>query len=108
MTGRWFPHYDQLRLSERDPDDVGCRVAGPRRGASCFSQVRTAFSQVWTASPRSRLGVADQSVCLTLEFDVLLSSVILTRLCPDAELVRSRDQAWITPGEGRIICDVGG
>jgi len=40
--------------------------------------------------------------------DELLSSVILTRLFPDAELVRSRDKAWITPGEGRIIYDVGG
>ena len=40
--------------------------------------------------------------------DELLSSVILTRLFPEAELVRSRDKAWITPGEGRIIYDVGG
>tara|TARA_R110002020_G_scaffold233701_4_gene445587 strand:+ start:42636 stop:43562 length:927 start_codon:yes stop_codon:yes gene_type:complete len=40
--------------------------------------------------------------------DELLSTVILTRLFPDAELVRSRDKAWITPGEGRIIYDVGG
>jgi len=40
--------------------------------------------------------------------DELLSSVILTRLFPDAELIRSRDKAWITPGEGRIIYDVGG
>ncbi|MGR3592702.1 MAG: MYG1 family protein [Limimaricola soesokkakensis] len=40
--------------------------------------------------------------------DELLSSVILTRLFPDAALVRSRDKAWITPGEGRIIYDVGG
>ncbi|MFT6533970.1 MAG: uncharacterized UPF0160 family protein [Limimaricola cinnabarinus] len=40
--------------------------------------------------------------------DELLSSVILTRLFADAELVRSRDKAWITPGEGRIIYDVGG
>ncbi len=39
--------------------------------------------------------------------DELLSSVILTRLYPGAELVRSRDAAWITPGEGRIIYDVG-
>lgn len=39
--------------------------------------------------------------------DELLSSVILTRLFPDAELVRSRDKAWITPAEGRIIYDVG-
>ena len=40
--------------------------------------------------------------------DELLSSVILTLLFPDAELVRSRDRAWITPAEGRIIYDVGG
>ncbi|MBI6629523.1 MYG1 family protein [Pontibaca salina] len=40
--------------------------------------------------------------------DELLSSVILTRLFPKAELIRSRDKAWITPGEDRIIYDVGG
>ena len=40
--------------------------------------------------------------------DELLSSVILTRLFPDAQLVRSRDTAWITPGAERIIYDVGG
>jgi uncharacterized UPF0160 family protein len=40
--------------------------------------------------------------------DELLSSVILTRLFPDAELVRSRDKAWITPAQDRIIYDVGG
>ncbi|MCQ0092297.1 MYG1 family protein [Roseovarius sp. M141] len=40
--------------------------------------------------------------------DELLSSVILTRLFPEAELIRSRDKAWITPGEDRIIYDVGG
>ncbi|RVV97717.1 MYG1 family protein [Mesobaculum littorinae] len=40
--------------------------------------------------------------------DELLSSVILTRLFPDARIVRSRDAAWITPGEGRIVYDVGG
>lgn len=40
--------------------------------------------------------------------DELLSSVILTRLFPEAELIRSRDEAWITPGEDRIIYDVGG
>ncbi|WP_163847206.1 MYG1 family protein [Pseudooceanicola aestuarii] len=39
--------------------------------------------------------------------DELLSAVILTRLYPEAALVRSRDAAWITPGEGRIIFDVG-
>lgn len=40
--------------------------------------------------------------------DELLSSVILTRLYPDATLIRSRDAAWITPGSGKIIYDVGG
>lgn len=40
--------------------------------------------------------------------DELLSSVILTRLYPDAELRRTRDKAWITPREDRIIYDVGG
>lgn len=40
--------------------------------------------------------------------DELLSSVILSRLFPAAELVRSRDKAWITPNEDRIIYDVGG
>lgn len=40
--------------------------------------------------------------------DELLSSVILTRLFPQAEIVRSRAPEWITPGEDRIIYDVGG
>jgi uncharacterized UPF0160 family protein len=40
--------------------------------------------------------------------DELLSSVILTRLYPQAQLVRSRDAAWITPAADRIIYDVGG
>ncbi|MGV2982003.1 MYG1 family protein [Camelimonas sp. ID_303_24] len=40
--------------------------------------------------------------------DELLSSVILSRLYPDARLVRSRDRAWITPAPDRIIYDVGG
>ena len=40
--------------------------------------------------------------------DELLSSVILTRLFPDATVLRSRDKALITPAEGRIIYDVGG
>ncbi len=40
--------------------------------------------------------------------DELLASVILTRLFPEAELIRSRDKAWITPGEDRVIYDVGG
>ncbi|ANT60675.1 metal-dependent hydrolase [Salipiger sp. CCB-MM3] len=39
--------------------------------------------------------------------DELLSSVILTRLHPQAEIVRTRDAAWITPGEGKVIYDVG-
>ncbi|WP_137154851.1 MYG1 family protein [Rhizobium sp. FKL33] len=40
--------------------------------------------------------------------DELLSSVILTRLFPQARLIRSRAPEWITPGEDRIIYDVGG
>ncbi len=40
--------------------------------------------------------------------DELLSSVILTRLSPQAKIVRSRAPEWITPGEDRIIYDVGG
>lgn len=40
--------------------------------------------------------------------DELLSSVILTRLFPKAELIRSRDKTWITPATDRIIYDVGG
>lgn len=39
--------------------------------------------------------------------DELLSSVILTRLFPDAKLLRSRDAAAITPGANKIIYDVG-
>jgi len=39
--------------------------------------------------------------------DELLSSVILTRLFPEATLIRSREAAWITPGAGKIIYDVG-
>lgn len=39
--------------------------------------------------------------------DELLSSVILTALFPDATLLRTRDDAWITPGADRIIYDVG-
>ena len=34
--------------------------------------------------------------------DELLSSVILTRLFPEARILRSRDEAWITPAPGRI------
>lgn len=40
--------------------------------------------------------------------DELLSSVILTRLHPNAKIVRSRAPEWITPAQGRIIYDVGG
>jgi len=40
--------------------------------------------------------------------DELLSSVILTRLFPAAEIVRSRAPEWITPTPDRIIYDVGG
>ncbi|MGG7519453.1 MYG1 family protein, partial [Allorhizobium undicola] len=40
--------------------------------------------------------------------DEVLSSVILTRLFPQAKLVRSRAPEWITPGAGRLIYDVGG
>jgi uncharacterized UPF0160 family protein len=39
--------------------------------------------------------------------DELLSSVILTRLYPQAEVVRTRDERWTTPGAGKIIYDVG-
>ncbi|MDB5530298.1 MAG: hypothetical protein JWR51_3401 [Devosia sp.] len=40
--------------------------------------------------------------------DELLSSVILTRLFPQARIVRSRAPEWITPGPDRVIYDVGG
>ncbi|MBN7808115.1 MYG1 family protein [Agrobacterium rosae] len=40
--------------------------------------------------------------------DELLSSVILTRLFPQARIVRSRAPEWITPSADRIIYDVGG
>ncbi len=40
--------------------------------------------------------------------DELLSSVILTRLFPQAKIVRSRAPEWITPGAGKVIYDVGG
>jgi uncharacterized UPF0160 family protein len=40
--------------------------------------------------------------------DELLSSVVLTRLFPQARIVRSRAPEWITPGADRIIYDVGG
>lgn len=40
--------------------------------------------------------------------DELFSSVILTRLFSDAQLIRSRAPEWITPDADRIIYDVGG
>lgn len=40
--------------------------------------------------------------------DELLSSVVLTRLFPQARIVRSRAAEWITPAADRIIYDVGG
>ncbi|MCS6762395.1 MAG: MYG1 family protein [Candidatus Devosia symbiotica] len=40
--------------------------------------------------------------------DELLSSVILTRLFPQARLMRSRSPEWITSSSDRIIYDVGG
>lgn len=40
--------------------------------------------------------------------DELLSSVILTRLFPQAELKRTREQQWLTPAVDKIIYDVGG
>lgn len=40
--------------------------------------------------------------------DELLSSVILTRLHPQARIMRSRAPEWITPAGDRIIYDVGG
>lgn len=40
--------------------------------------------------------------------DEVLSSVVLTRLFPDAELLRTRDRQRITPANDRIIYDVGG
>jgi uncharacterized UPF0160 family protein len=39
--------------------------------------------------------------------DELLSSVILTRVFPNATLVRSRDSAWTTAAPDKIIYDVG-
>ena len=40
--------------------------------------------------------------------DELLSSVVLTRLFPQAELLRSRERQWVTPAIDKIIYDVGG
>ncbi|TQS71776.1 MYG1 family protein [Rhodobacteraceae bacterium] len=39
--------------------------------------------------------------------DEILSSVILTRLFPHAELCRTREPEWLTPSSDRIIYDVG-
>ena len=39
--------------------------------------------------------------------DELLSTAILTRVFPEARVIRSRDDAWITPAVDRIIYDVG-
>ncbi|WP_417259468.1 MYG1 family protein [Celeribacter sp.] len=40
--------------------------------------------------------------------DEVLSSVVLTRLFPRAQVMRSRDRQWITPAADKIIYDVGG
>lgn len=40
--------------------------------------------------------------------DELLSSVVVTRLFPEARLIRSRSAEWVTPADDRIIYDVGG
>lgn len=40
--------------------------------------------------------------------DELMSSVILRRLYPQAELVRTRDRAMLAPADDKIIYDVGG
>jgi uncharacterized UPF0160 family protein len=40
--------------------------------------------------------------------DELLSSAVLTRLFPDAQLIRTRNRATITPAADKIIYDVGG
>lgn len=40
--------------------------------------------------------------------DELLSSVILTRLFPKANIKRTRDHQWLTPADDKIIYDVGG
>lgn len=39
--------------------------------------------------------------------DELLSTAVLTRLFPEAKIIRSRDDAWISPASDRIIYDVG-
>lgn len=40
--------------------------------------------------------------------DEVLSTVILTRLFPEAEVVRTRAPEWLAPAEDRVIYDVGG
>ncbi|MCX7559757.1 MYG1 family protein [Sulfitobacter sp. F26204] len=40
--------------------------------------------------------------------DEVLSTVVLSRLFPDAELKRTRELDWLTPASDRIIYDVGG
>lgn len=40
--------------------------------------------------------------------DEVLSSAVLTRLFPDAQVIRSRAPDWLSPGPDRIIYDVGG
>ena len=40
--------------------------------------------------------------------DELMSSVVLTRLFPDAQVRRTREREWLEPADGRIIYDVGG
>lgn len=40
--------------------------------------------------------------------DEMLSSVVLTRLFPQAELLRSRDKKWLKTAPDRIIFDIGG
>lgn len=40
--------------------------------------------------------------------DELLSSVVLTRLYPQAGIKRTRDKQWLVPAADRIIFDVGG
>jgi uncharacterized UPF0160 family protein len=40
--------------------------------------------------------------------DELLSSVVLTRLFPQAEVKRTRDRQWLVPEADKIIFDVGG
>jgi uncharacterized UPF0160 family protein len=40
--------------------------------------------------------------------DELLSSVVLTQLFPEADVLRTRDRQWITPAADKVIYDVGG